>query len=411
MTRPTALRTSFLCTAVAIATVVAACAPDTATSPLRVVDSGFRATIDPPTPFPDFGAVKVCNYFSVPGQSGAGTYQVTVNGVTGAPINLPNDGQCAAVWQASGDGVATIKVTQISSNCTMHLAVRQLDASGNPILVVNDGTGLNTYTATVTTANGLSNTGFSLWFQNGTGGCNPPPPPPGFCPVAPNAFFGLGTAGSYTVLGLTNGNVIISEGATSVAGDVGVGPNDGGALLKSTITGKLVLDPTAHPDIHPDLTVLGGTSVASLTGPVADALAASAFLAGLAPTQSFGNITTSRTFSSTGAVNVIQLGSVNTVKQQLTITGGASDVFVFNVAGGFNFSSSQLILSGVNASNIIWNFPGAGGDIDIFKSVTVAAGTFLGPQRNMELDVATLHGAFIAGGTIKIHSAAQVTCP
>ncbi len=176
MNRPATLRTSLLCTAFAVATVVAACARDNPTSPQLAVPGGFRATINPSSPFPDFGAVKVCNFFFVTGQSGAGTYQVTVNGVPGAPISLPNDGQCAVVWQSSGDGVATINVTQISSNCTLHLAVRRLDASGEPILIVNDGTGTNTYSATVTTTNGVSDTGFALWFQNGTGGSNPPPP-------------------------------------------------------------------------------------------------------------------------------------------------------------------------------------------------------------------------------------------
>jgi len=177
MNRPATLRTSLLCTAIAVATVVAACARDNPTAPQLAVPAGYRATIDASSPFPDFGAVKVCNFFFVQGQSGAGTYQVTVNGVTGAPISLPNDGQCAVVWQTSGDGVANITVTQTGSNCTMHLAVRQLDSDGNPILVVNDGSGTNTYAASVTTTNGLSNTGFAIWFQNGTGGCNPPPPP------------------------------------------------------------------------------------------------------------------------------------------------------------------------------------------------------------------------------------------
>lgn len=181
MIRPVTLRTSLLCTTIALATVVAACGRDNPAAPRPAVQSGFRADIVPSSAFPDFGAVKVCNFFFVSGQSGAGLYQVTVNGVTGAPISLPNDGQCALVWQASGDGVATIQVTQISSNCTMHLAVRQLDANGDPVLIVDDGSGTNTYTATVTTTNGRSNTGFALWFQNGTGGCNPPPPPPQVC--------------------------------------------------------------------------------------------------------------------------------------------------------------------------------------------------------------------------------------
>jgi choice-of-anchor A domain-containing protein len=234
----------------------------------------------------------------------------------------------------------------------------------------------------------------------------------GFCPIAPNPLFGLGGAGSYTVLGMSNGNVMISQGETTIAGDVGVGPNDGGELLKSTITGKLVVDPTAHPDIHRDLRVLGGTSTASLAGPVADAQRASNYLAGLTPTLTRGEINSSTTFTSSGGLNVIRLGSVDLVKKTLTINGGPNDVFVFNVTRGFTLSSSKVILTGgVNASNVIWNFTGTGDDIRIFKDVTVASGTFLAPQRDVTLDIATLHGSIIAGGKIKIHSSAEITCP
>ena len=49
--------------------------------------------------------------------------------------------------------------------------------------------------------------------------------------------------------------LVISEGATKITGDVGLGANGTGSLLKAKIDGKLFLDPTAHPDIHGDLTV------------------------------------------------------------------------------------------------------------------------------------------------------------
>ncbi len=227
----------------------------------------------------------------------------------------------------------------------------------------------------------------------------------------PSPVFMLGSAGSFTVLGLDNGSVTISEGATKVTGDVGVGPNDGGALLKATIKGALKLDPTAHPDIHPDLIVTGGTTIVGLGSATAAAVAASNNLASMVPTQSFGDITTSTTFNSTQAVNVISLKSVNLVKGTITIKGGPSDVFVFQVAGQFNFSSSQMILSGgVTPNNIIWNFAGAGGDIDIFKDVTTAYGFFLGPQRNIIQDHATVTGGYI-GLNVTIHSAAIVNYP
>ena len=68
---------------------------------------------------------------------------------------------------------------------------------------------------------------------------------------------------------------------------------------------------------------------------------------------------------------------------------------------------------GVVPSNILWNFPGTGSDINIFKSVTVAYGIFLAPQRNIIVDGSTITGAVIGGAggqKIDIHSAAKVVC-
>lgn len=159
--------------AAALATAFAACARETATAPAR--NFGTRlATVDPGSSFPDYGAVKVCNYYSTAGVPGAGTYQVIVDGVALPSFTLTDNGQCVVVWQTSGDGSVTIKVTQTGPNCTLNLAVRHLVDNGNPDIVFEGAT--NTYTATVNTANGLSSDGYSLWFQNdGSGGCQPPP--------------------------------------------------------------------------------------------------------------------------------------------------------------------------------------------------------------------------------------------
>jgi hypothetical protein len=235
-------------------------------------------------------------------------------------------------------------------------------------------------------------------------------PPPSTCCPPPNAFFGLGAAAGFSVLGLTGADVTISEGATLISGNVGLGPNDTGDLLKATIKGTLFLDPTSNPDIHPDLVVTGGTVSSNLTGASAAAISASANLAGLAPTQTFGDITASKTFTGNGGVNVIALKSVNLVKGVITISGTAADVFVFNVKNGFNFSSSQMkLVGGVTYNNILWNFSTTGsGDI---KDVTVADGIFLAPNRNVTIDHTITIGAVLAGGQISIHSGATEGCP
>ena len=86
-------------------------------------------------------------------------------------------------------------------------------------------------------------------------------------------------------------------------------------------------------------------------------------------------------------------------------------MFIFNVSGGFTFSSSQMILiGGVQPSNILWNLPGPGADVTIFKDITVEYGTFLAPQRNITIDHSVLTGSVISGGKIDIHSGATVQC-
>ena len=228
----------------------------------------------------------------------------------------------------------------------------------------------------------------------------------------PNAVFGLGRAAPFTILGLDNGSVTISQGDTKVTGDVGVGPTNGGALLKATIDGKLWLDPTATPDIHPDLVVTGGTATSDLSGAVADARAASALLSAKPPTRaSLGNITTSTTITVGPGLNVIPVSSVDLVKRTLTISGPSSAIVLFKVDGEFNFSSSQTYLTGgIGVGNILWNFSTTGsGDIDIFKDVTTAIGIFLAPNRNILIDHTVTTGQLI-GQTVTAHSAATVTC-
>jgi hypothetical protein len=239
------------------------------------------------------------------------------------------------------------------------------------------------------------------------------------CPDLPAAF-GLGPAGVFTVLGLTGANVIISEGGTQITGDVGLGPNDVGSLLKATINGTLFLNgPTnpATPDIHPDLTVTGGIVTADLSAAVAAASAASTALAGLSPEQTFGDITKATTFTGTGGTtHVIKINSVKIIKSTLTFVGGPNDVFIMNVAGDFTFGSAQMILKTTAAGtvlpqNIIWNIYSAGADVNVYKDVSIWYGMFLVPKRNIIIDHTVGTGGVIGGMKIAIHSAATVNCP
>src|SRR5439155_8837543 len=53
----------------------------------------------------------------------------------------------------------------------------------------------------------------------------------------------------------------------------------------------------------------------------------------LACTQNVGNLTTSMTFTGNGGLNVICINNINLVGATITIQGGPSDTFIFNVPG------------------------------------------------------------------------------
>src|SRR4051794_33539863 len=77
------------------------------------------------------------------------------------------------------------------------------------------------------------------------------------------AFAELGAAGQYTVLTTnidTHGaEVGIGSGATTITGDVALGPYSDGSAIKATINGNLYVDQTSTTSIHSDLIVNGQT--------------------------------------------------------------------------------------------------------------------------------------------------------
>jgi len=113
-----------------------------------------------------------------------------------------------------------------------------------------------------------------------------------------------------------------------------------------------------------------------------------------------------------GGINVIKVGSVVLVKKVLTINGGPNDIFIINVSGDFSMGSAQVVLrGGVRAGQVLWNFPGTGTTVKVYKAVTSASGTFLAPLRDYVQDGATLYGSVLSGGNVSIHSGAKVKRP
>ena len=86
--------------------------------------------------------------------------------------------------------------------------------------------------------------------------------------------------------------------------------------------------------------------------------------------------------------------------------------FIINVSGDCSFGSAQVVLAGgLKASQVLWNFPGTGTAVNVYKDITYVSGTFLVPFRDYVQDVAHLNGVVIGGGNVRIHSGATVTYP
>jgi len=227
----------------------------------------------------------------------------------------------------------------------------------------------------------------------------------------PSGLVGLGAAGTFGVLAINGGDLTLNS--SHLVGDVGLGPNGTSVLQKTDVTGTFFADPSAQVDLSNyggDFTVTGGVVTQSLGQAEADANAASAAYAALAPTQSFGSVTKSITVSGNGGTNVIAVGSVAYNSKTLTLSGGTDDVFVFNVSGGFNFADSRIVLTGgVTASHVVFNFPTAGPTIKLSKSTNVVSATFLAPERDVIYhNPAGFTGAIVAHN-IDIHSNANLT--
>ncbi len=219
--------------------------------------------------------------------------------------------------------------------------------------------------------------------------------------------FMLGQAADYTVLG--SQSVILNQG--NVNGNVGIGGGNG-SLLKSTVNGNVLIAPGASPDIHDQDFIVNGQILRdqNLTGAINDAQAASARLASMTATQSFGSITGDLVIMSSGGTNVIAVNSIDINGGSLTLTGGATDRFIFNVASDFQLSHAQIILSGgLTADNLIFNFSNTGSEIKFNKADTVVFGTILAPFRDIEVkDTGLVLTGAVIGQNLVIHSGAQV---
>jgi hypothetical protein len=190
--------------------------------------------------------------------------------------------------------------------------------------------------------------------------------------------FGVYAAGALTI-----------NGATTITGDVGLGPNG---------TQNFVTTPT----------IINGTYLDNGLGYVSTKISdVSAYAAGLTPNATYGLIQSGTTIIGNGSNNIINVGTISlngTGGHILTLKGGANDIFVLNVANSVSFLQTTwtpVVLSGgVTADHVLFNLlstsPTANA-LFVTNNVTLV-GTFIAPYGSMSLGSADLDGAVFAGG-------------
>jgi hypothetical protein len=240
----------------------------------------------------------------------------------------------------------------------------------------------------------------------------------------------LGAAGDFTILALEGGTLSINS-ATSIIGDVGVGKNvttsqyqkvdneDGNILVHSTALASFNANfNTANVVFTTGHGIQTGAAVdTKLQDANTDALNAAATYAALIPAVSSANDLGSPndisiSVTGGGGQNVYRLGDANFNSDTLTINGGSSDTFIFDVTGNFDFSQSQIVLNGVTPDQVLFNFlTGSSGHVDVNKDTTVFNGTILAPDAPIIYhNPATFTGRII-GSDITLHSDFNITGP
>ena len=115
------------------------------------------------------------------------------------------------------------------------------------------------------------------------------------------------------------------------------------------------------------------------------------------------------------------MNSINLTKANLTLVGSSTDTFLINVTSPtalFVLNGVKVILSGgLTPNHVIFNLPGTGGTVQVYKQTSGLNGTLLAPQRNVTIDNVTVSPwvtGSVIGSSVYVHSAARVVgihCP
>uniref|UniRef100_UPI00402B0592 DUF3494 domain-containing protein n=1 Tax=Candidatus Cryosericum odellii TaxID=2290917 RepID=UPI00402B0592 len=169
----------------------------------------------------------------------------------------------------------------------------------------------------------------------------------------------LGTAGNFVVLAKSG---ISTTGSTHVTGDIGVSPAAASAITGFGLTmdksntfsrSSLVTGKVYAADYHPPTPHNMTTAVSNME----TAYTAAAGVTAPAPVVGLG---AGNIGGMTIAPGVYKWSTGVTIPTNVTLAGGANDVWIFQIAQTLDISSAQKVIlsGGAQAANIFWQVAG-----------------------------------------------------
>ena len=277
------------------------------------------------------------------------TSKTPVSGATGVAVNS----NVVAGFSEAMDPVtittATFTLKQGTTSVSGTVTYAGLTATFNPSASLAANTA---YTATITTgAKDLAGNALAsavVWsFTTGT------TPATGPAPV------NLGTAGNYVILAKSG---VSTTGTTAVVGNIGLSP-----AATSFLTGfALVMDSTNT--FATSSLVTGKVYAADMAPPTPDALTTAVGDMEAAYTDAAGRTNPDATELGAGDISGMTLvpglykwGTGVTINTGVTLSGGANDVWIFQIAQDLTVANGAIITlsGGAQAKNIFWQVSGA----------------------------------------------------
>lgn len=216
----------------------------------------------------------------------------------------------------------------------------------------------------------------------------------------------LGSAGNFAVLAKTG---VSTTGTTNVTGDIGVSP-----AAATYITG-FALNLPATSAFATSPIVVGKVYAPSYANPTSADLTAAVSNMEAAYTDGAGRTNPTATELAAGNIGGLTLapglykwGTSLAIPTSITLAGGASDVWIFQIAQNLNVSSAVTVVlsGGAQPSNVFWI---VGGQVTI-GTTAAFVGNILGQTAIVLQTGAKLNGRALAQSAVTL-DASSVTMP